>query len=48
MTVEKVFLAEGRVRPAWRFVLSVPLVFLAMFVADSSAKFIARPGDLKE
>jgi len=46
MTVEKVFLADGRVRPFWRFVLSVPLVFLAMFVADSSARFIARPGDL--
>ena len=46
MTVERIFLADGRVRPGWRFVLSVPLVFLAMFVADSSARFIARPGDL--
>lgn len=46
MTVEKVFLAGGRVRPGWRFLLSVPLVFLAMYVADSAAKFIARPEDL--
>ncbi len=46
MTAEKVFLANGRVRPIWRFLLSVPLVFLAMFVADTAAKFIARPEDL--
>lgn len=46
MTAEKVFLADGRVRPIWRFFLSIPLVFLAMFVADTAARFIARPEDL--
>ena len=46
MTVERVFLADGRVRPSWRFLLSVPLVFFAMYVADTTASFIASPEDM--
>ncbi|MFB3921249.1 MAG: lysostaphin resistance A-like protein [Terriglobia bacterium] len=46
MTAERVFLAHGQVRPIWRFVLSVPLVFLAMYLADTAGRFIASPQDL--
>ena len=46
MTVEKVFLADGRVRPIWRFFLSVPAVFFAMLVVQKGADFIAGPSDL--
>ncbi|MGH9649877.1 MAG: lysostaphin resistance A-like protein [Terriglobales bacterium] len=46
MTAEKVFLAHGRVRAVWRFFLSVPLVFFAMYLANATASFIARPEDM--
>ena len=47
MRAEKIFLADGRVRPILRFFLSVPLVFLAMYLADATASFIASPKDME-
>jgi len=46
MTVEKIFLAGGRVRPLWRFFLSVPLVIMALYGAGWAAAFIAGPEDM--
>lgn len=41
MMVESVFLLEGKVRAIWRFLLSVPTVLLAMFIAQKAGVFMA-------
>jgi membrane protease YdiL (CAAX protease family) len=37
---ERIFLAEGKLRPIWRFLLSIPMVLLAMVVAGALAGFV--------
>jgi membrane protease YdiL (CAAX protease family) len=37
---EKVFLAGGRLRPIWRFFLSLPTIFLALFLAAQVRNFV--------
>jgi membrane protease YdiL (CAAX protease family) len=41
MKVERVFLREGKLRPIWRFFLSIPMVLLAMLVAQTAGAFVA-------
>lgn len=41
MKLERVFLVDGKVRPIWRFLLSVPMVLLAMLVAQKAGAFVA-------
>ena len=40
MKAERIFLAEGKLRPIWRFLLSIPMVLLAMVVAGALAGFV--------
>ena len=40
MNTERVFFAEGKLRPIWRFLLSIPMVLLAMVVAGALAGFV--------
>jgi hypothetical protein len=37
---ERIFLAQGKLRPIWRFVVSIPLVLLAIVVAGALAGFV--------
>ncbi|MGD0922231.1 MAG: CPBP family intramembrane glutamic endopeptidase [Terriglobia bacterium] len=39
MNTERVFFAEGNLRPIWRFLLSIPMVLLAIVVAEALAGF---------
>jgi hypothetical protein len=41
MKVERVFLVDGKVRPIWRFFLSIPIVLLAMLVAQKAGAFVS-------
>jgi membrane protease YdiL (CAAX protease family) len=41
MKVERVFLVDGKVRPIWRFLLSIPMVLLAMLVAQKAGAFVS-------
>jgi membrane protease YdiL (CAAX protease family) len=41
MKMERVFLAEGKIRAIWRFLLSVPTVLLAMLIAQKAGGFVA-------
>jgi membrane protease YdiL (CAAX protease family) len=38
---ESIFIAEGKLRPIWRFVVSIPAVFIAVIVAETLAGFVA-------
>jgi membrane protease YdiL (CAAX protease family) len=40
---EDVFLADDRLRPIWRFLLSLPTVFLALFLAAQVRNFVFGP-----
>lgn len=40
MNWENVFLAGGRLRPIWRFLLSLPTIFLALFLAAQVRNFV--------
>ena len=40
MKAERIFLAEGKLRPIWRFLLSIPMVLLAIVVAGALAGFV--------
>jgi membrane protease YdiL (CAAX protease family) len=36
----RIFIADGKLRPVWRFLLSIPMVILAMLVAGMVAGFV--------
>lgn len=40
MKADEVFIAEGKLRPIWRFLLSIPMVLLALVVAGALAGFV--------
>jgi len=40
VNTERVFFAEGKLRPVWRFLLSIPMVLLALVVAEALAGFV--------
>ena len=40
MKPERIFIVEGKLRPVWRFLVSIPVVFLAYLVAGVLAGFV--------
>lgn len=40
MNAVRIFIADGKLRPIWRFLLSIPMVILAMVVAGMVAGFV--------
>ena len=40
MRWQRVFLADRRLRPIWRFLLSLPTIFLALFLAGQVRNFV--------
>ena len=40
MNAERIFLADGKLRPIWRFVVSVPAVLIAVIMAGAAAGFV--------
>lgn len=40
MNAVRIFIADGKLRPVWRFLLSIPMVILAMLVAGMVAGFV--------